>query len=49
MTSERLRRYRDAGITSLQAELAGSPTEKLDALGQFVDLVTEVSAETSVA
>jgi F420-dependent oxidoreductase-like protein len=42
---ERLRRYRDAGITTLQAKLAGDARARLDTLAQLVDLVAEVSAE----
>ncbi|MDY7099851.1 MAG: LLM class flavin-dependent oxidoreductase [Actinomycetota bacterium] len=42
---DRLRRYRDAGITALQAKLAGTTTEKLDTLAQLVDLAAEFSAE----
>jgi F420-dependent oxidoreductase-like protein len=45
MIRERLRRYRDAGITTLQAKLAGDARARLDTLAQLVDLVAEVSAE----
>ena len=45
MIRERLRRYRDAGITTLQAKLAGDASARLDTLAQLVDLVAEVSAE----
>jgi F420-dependent oxidoreductase-like protein len=45
MIRERLRRYRDAGITTLQAKLAGDARTRLDTLAQLVDLVAEVSAE----
>jgi alkanesulfonate monooxygenase SsuD/methylene tetrahydromethanopterin reductase-like flavin-dependent oxidoreductase (luciferase family) len=42
---ERLRRYRDAGITTLQAKVAGP--QRLDTVAQLVDLVREVSTENS--
>ena len=40
---ERLRLYRDAGITTLQAKVTGP--ERLDTVAQLVDLVREVDAE----
>ena len=42
---ERLRLYRDAGITALQAKLDGPPDRRLDTLAQLVELVAEVAAE----
>jgi F420-dependent oxidoreductase-like protein len=42
--SERLRRYRDAGITTLQAKLSGDATARLDTLAQLIDLVAGVTA-----
>ena len=42
MVLERLRIYRDAGITTLQAKLGGSVPQRLDALAQLIDLVKEV-------
>jgi F420-dependent oxidoreductase-like protein len=42
---ERLRLYRDAGITTLQAKLTGDVTTRLDTLAQLLGLVAEVSAE----
>jgi F420-dependent oxidoreductase-like protein len=45
MVKERLRLYRDAGITTLQAKLAGGRAARLAALAQLVELVREVSAE----
>jgi F420-dependent oxidoreductase-like protein len=42
---ERLRRYRAAGITTLQAKLAGDPAARLDTLAQLIGLVGEVEAE----
>jgi F420-dependent oxidoreductase-like protein len=44
---ERLRRYRDAGITTLEAKLTGDATARLDTLSHLVSLVGEVSAETA--
>jgi F420-dependent oxidoreductase-like protein len=40
---ERVRLYRDAGITTLQAKVTGP--ERLDTVAQLVDLVHEVDAE----
>jgi F420-dependent oxidoreductase-like protein len=45
MVAERVRRYREAGITTLQAKLSGTVQQRLDTLAQLVDIVTEVSAE----
>ncbi|HET9770989.1 MAG TPA: LLM class flavin-dependent oxidoreductase [Acidimicrobiia bacterium] len=45
MVKERLRLYRRAGITTLQAKLDGDRHAKLDTLAQLVDLVAEVDAE----
>jgi alkanesulfonate monooxygenase SsuD/methylene tetrahydromethanopterin reductase-like flavin-dependent oxidoreductase (luciferase family) len=46
MVRERLRRYRDAGITTLRAGLAGAdPAARLEQLGRLLDLVREVDAE----
>jgi F420-dependent oxidoreductase-like protein len=42
---ERLRRYRAAGITTLQAKLGGDPAARLDTLAQLISLVAEVRAE----
>jgi F420-dependent oxidoreductase-like protein len=44
---ERLRLYRDAGVTTLQAKLDGDRHQRLDTLGQLIDLVDEVNRETS--
>jgi hypothetical protein len=38
MISERLRLYRDAGLTTLQVKLSGTQGERLDTLAQLVDL-----------
>lgn len=43
---DRLRLYRDAGISSLQAKLDGSRQHRLDTLAQLIDLVREVNRET---
>ena len=45
LVKDRLRRYRAAGITTLQAKLDGPVPHKLDTLAQLVDLVNEVNAE----
>jgi F420-dependent oxidoreductase-like protein len=43
--TDRLRLYRDAGITTLQAKLSGDTAARLDTLAQLIDLVGEVSRE----
>jgi len=45
MIAERVRLYRDAGVTTLQAKLSGTAQQRLDTVAQLVDLVREVSAE----
>ena len=45
MVKDRLRRYRRAGITTLQAKVDGALVPKLDTLAQLIDLVNEVNAE----
>jgi F420-dependent oxidoreductase-like protein len=45
MVAGRLRLYRDAGITTLQAKLAGDHAARLDTLSQLIELVRQVSAE----
>jgi F420-dependent oxidoreductase-like protein len=42
---ERLRRYREAGITTLQAKLDGDQHQRLDTLAQLIDVVDEVNGE----
>jgi len=49
MVKERLRLYRAAGISTLQAKLDGPLDRKLDTLAQLIDLVSEVNAEPEVA
>ncbi len=41
MISERLRLYRDAGVTTLQVKLTGDQTAQLDTLAQLIDLAAE--------
>jgi F420-dependent oxidoreductase-like protein len=45
MVAERLRLYRDAGITTLQAKLGGDHAARLDTLAQLIELVRQVSSE----
>lgn len=45
----RLRAYRDAGVSTLQAKLSGDPSARLDTLAQLIDLVASVNAETGQA
>lgn len=46
MVRERIRAYRDAGVTDLRLQPMGrTPTEKLDTLARMLDLVREVAAE----
>jgi F420-dependent oxidoreductase-like protein len=42
MIAARLRLYRDAGVTTLQAKLAGDPTRQLDTLAQLVDIASRL-------
>jgi F420-dependent oxidoreductase-like protein len=47
MVRERIRRYRDAGVTTLRLQPEGRTLqERLDTLGRAMDLVKEVSQET---
>jgi F420-dependent oxidoreductase-like protein len=45
MVAERLRLYRDAGVTTLQVKLGGDRSQQLDALTQLIELTAEVTAE----
>ena len=45
MIAERLRLYRDAGVTTLQAKLAGGRSLQLDTLAQLIELTAEVTRE----
>lgn len=50
MVRQRIRVYRDAGVTTIRAAPAGdTPSERLETLGRFMRLVDEVNAETSSA
>jgi F420-dependent oxidoreductase-like protein len=46
MIMQRLRLYRDAGITTLQAKLGGDRSQRLDTLAQLIELAGAVSRET---
>lgn len=46
MIRDRLRVYRDAGITTMQAKLQGDRREQLDTLAQLIDIARDVAAET---
>jgi alkanesulfonate monooxygenase SsuD/methylene tetrahydromethanopterin reductase-like flavin-dependent oxidoreductase (luciferase family) len=45
MIAERLRLYRDAGITTLQAKLGGDHAARLGTLAQLIELVRQISSE----
>jgi F420-dependent oxidoreductase-like protein len=45
MVTDRLRLYRDAGVTTLQAKLGGDHAARLDTLARLVELVRQVNAE----
>jgi F420-dependent oxidoreductase-like protein len=45
MVKDRLRLYRQAGITTLQAKLDGEVQHKVDTLAQLIDLVNEINEE----
>jgi F420-dependent oxidoreductase-like protein len=47
MISQRLRLYRGVGVTTLQAKLSGSPSQRLDTLAQLVDLADDGLAAAS--
>jgi F420-dependent oxidoreductase-like protein len=48
VVTQRLRLYRDAGVTTLRAGLVGADVSaQLDTLGQLLDLVEEVNSERS--
>ena len=49
MVKERLRRYRAAGITTIQAKIAGPTSLQIDTIAQLVELVREVNAEDEEA
>ncbi len=43
--TDRLRRYRDVGVTTLRVGMSGDPADRLDQLGRLLDLVGAVNAE----
>jgi F420-dependent oxidoreductase-like protein len=45
MVRDRLRLYRDAGITTVQAKLEGDRHKRLETLAQLIDLVDDVNTE----
>ena len=46
MVKERIRVYRDAGVTTIRANPEGeSMADRLDTLGRFMELIKEVDAE----
>jgi F420-dependent oxidoreductase-like protein len=45
MVRARLRQYRDAGVNTLSVKLRGSLGERLETLGQTLDLVREINRE----
>jgi F420-dependent oxidoreductase-like protein len=46
--TERLRRYRDGGVTTLRVGIEGGPTDRLDQLARLLDLVRAVNDEQAV-
>jgi len=42
MIAERVRLYRDAGVTTLQAKLAGGRSQQLDTLAQLMDIASRL-------
>ncbi|WBL37125.1 LLM class flavin-dependent oxidoreductase [Tepidiforma flava] len=50
MVRDRIRAYRDAGVTTIQVAPAGETlAERLDTLGRFMDLVADVNREPASA
>lgn len=47
MVAERLRLYRDTGITTVQAKLVGERSQQLDALAQLVDIASQLEPRTA--
>ena len=47
MIRERLRLYRQAGVTALRASFTGDYTQQLDDLAHLIDLVHDVDSETA--
>jgi F420-dependent oxidoreductase-like protein len=46
MIKDRLRLYRDAGITTIQAKLAGDRQKRVETAAQLVELIDELNAES---
>jgi hypothetical protein len=46
MIAERLRRYQDAGVTTLEVKLSGDRTAQLDTLAQLTELAARVPGST---
>jgi len=46
MIKDRLRLYRNAGITTIQAKLAGDCQNRVETAAQLIELVDELNAET---
>jgi F420-dependent oxidoreductase-like protein len=49
MVRDRLRVYRDAGVTTFRAGIEGTIDDRIAALGRFLPLVEEVTAERTTA
>lgn len=50
LVTERLRQYRDSGVTTLRMRIeADNHADRLDQLGRLLDLVANVNAETSAS
>jgi F420-dependent oxidoreductase-like protein len=47
MVAERLRLYRDAGVTTVQAKLSGDRPQQLDALAQLLDIASRLGPGTT--
>jgi F420-dependent oxidoreductase-like protein len=48
LVSERLRKYRDAGVNQLRVSVVGDTTYRLDQLGRLIDLAAIVNRSTPV-
>ncbi len=44
--ADRVRLYRDAGITTLQAKVSGTRQQQIDTVAQLVEIVADVTAES---
>jgi hypothetical protein len=45
MVKDRIRAYRDCGVTTVRVEPDGRGAERLETLGRFMRLLGEVNAE----